>query len=207
MTKYPFLSVNFRWERVLPYVMILAAVVGIAASLVLSYDKMQVLADKNFQPECNINPVISCGSVMTTSQAEIAGIPNTFFGLIAFAALGAVAVALATGARFSKIFWKIMHVASAAGVGFMLYLFFQSVFRIHAICPWCFFVWLVIFPVFLGISVYTVREDVYQEPRSRFLRFIWMAVDRYAANILVLWYVAMLGILLIKFWYYWSTLL
>ncbi|HET7301953.1 MAG TPA: vitamin K epoxide reductase family protein [Candidatus Saccharimonadales bacterium] len=207
MTKYPSLALSSTWQQSLPYIMLIASAVGLVASLALSYDKMQVLADPTFQPGCNINPILSCGSVMSTTQAEIAGIPNTFFGLIAFGGLSGVAASLLAGATFKRWFWIAVHAISAMGVGFMLYLFFQSVFRIHAICPWCFFVWLVTFPVFLAVSVYTIREHIYHVPRNIIVALVMYGVQKHPGKILAAWYAVLFGILLTHFWYYWSTLL
>lgn len=197
---------SWTWQRALPFIFLVASAVGLAASLVLSYDKMQVLANPNYQPGCNINPVLSCGSVMKMPQAEVAGIPNTFFGLITFGALGAVGFVMLAGSRFKRWFWILLHIASVIGLGGMLYLFFQSVWRIHAICPWCFLVWLVTFPVFLGITVYTIREHIYKVPRNKVGALALYVVQKYPTDILLLWYLALLGILLVKFWYYWGTL-
>jgi uncharacterized membrane protein len=198
---------RWTWQRSLPYIFLIASIVGIAASLALSYDKMQVLANPSYKPGCNINPILSCGSVMKTAQAEIGGIPNTFFGLIAFGALGAVGAVMLAGAVFKTWFWKLLHGVSALGLGGMLYLYFQSLYRIHAICPWCFFVWLVTFPVFLSITVYTIREHIYKVPRNKILALLCYIVQKHPTDILLFWYLALLGSILIEFWYYWETLL
>lgn len=195
------------WQRALPYIFIGASIIGLLASFVLSYDKMRVLADPSFKPACNINPVLSCGSVMKTSQAEIGGIPNTFFGMILFSGLGAVGLAMLAGATFKRWFWMGLHGLATIGLGFMLYLYTQSVFRIHAICPWCFFVWLATFPVFLGVTVYAIREHVYKVPRNKVLALMCYVTQKYPLEILVVWYLCLIGILLVKFWYYWGTLL
>ncbi len=204
---FPNRTLPWTWQRSLPYIFIIASCIGLLASFVLSYDKMRVLADPNFKPPCNINPILSCGSVMSASQSEVAGIPNTFFGIAAFTALGTVGVLLATGVRLKVWIWRTMHLVAAIGLGFMLYLYFESVFRIHAICPWCFLVWLTIFPVFLGISVYAIREHMYKVPRNGAAAFIFYIVQKYPLEILVLWNLALIGTLVVKFWYYWGTLL
>lgn len=203
----PIMARPWTWQRALPYIFIIASCIGLLASFVLSYDKMRVLADPSFKPPCNINPILSCGSVMGASQSEVGGIPNTFFGIAAFTALGVVGVLLLTGVKLVPWIWRTMHGVAAAGLGAMLYLYFQSVFRIHAICPWCFFVWLTVFPIFLGISVYTIREHIYKVPRSKVLALICYVVQKYPSELLVLWYALLIGLLLVKFWYYWGTLL
>jgi uncharacterized membrane protein len=73
--------------RVLPYILIVAGIIGCIASFVLTYDKIQVLQNANYEPSCNINPILSCGSVMKTEQASLFGVPNTVFGLVAYSML------------------------------------------------------------------------------------------------------------------------
>lgn len=192
---------------VLPVGMLIAAIVGLLASFVLTYDKLHLLQNPAYQPGCNLNPVLSCGSVMETAQASIFGVPNTLFGLMAFTALGVVALLALTGTTFKRWFWLLMQLAATAGIVFVHYLIFEAVFRIHAICPWCFAVWLVTFPVFFGITLHNMRRNYFGVPRHRFLIAICDWIDRHAVDLFVLWYVALFTLLLVRFWYYWQTLL
>ena len=72
---------RLKLEQIVPYILIGTALIGLLASFVLTYDKIQVLMNPLFDPGCNINPVLSCGSVMKTSQASLFGIPNSIFGI------------------------------------------------------------------------------------------------------------------------------
>jgi len=193
------------WERALPYVLLIGGIVGLLASFVLTYDKVHVLQDPTYQPGCNLNPVLSCGSVMKTTQANVLGVPNTIFGLIAFGMLTMFGLALLAGAIFKRWLWQAAQVAATAGLVFMHYLFFQAVFRIHAICPWCFAVWMITIPIFWGITVRNIRTGALgvTPSTSKIARFI----DKYSNDIVALWYLAILATLLIRFWYYWKTLL
>lgn len=70
--------------------LVVAGALGLTASLVLTIEKFSLLADPTYRPSCSINPVISCGSVMSSPQAE-AFVPNPLLGIIGFT------VALTTG--------------------------------------------------------------------------------------------------------------
>ncbi len=189
------------WQSALPYVLLIGGILGVVASFALTYDKLHVLQDPGYKPGCNLNPVLSCGSVMKTSQASLLGVPNTIFGLIGFSMATMLGLGLLAGAVFKRWLWLGVQVAATGGVVFMHYLFFQAVFRIHAICPWCFGVWMITIPIFFGITIYNIRMG--HLGSSRFLRFI----NTFSNDILALWYLIIFAILLIKFWYYWSTLL
>jgi uncharacterized membrane protein len=189
-------------KKTLPFVLICAGSLGIIASFVLTYDKIQVLQNAHYNPSCNINPILSCGSVMKTEQANLLGVPNPVFGLIGFTMLMSLGFVLAAGANLQRWIWRAAQAAATAGVVFMHYLFFQGVYRINAICPWCFVVWMVTIPVFWYITLYNLQEQNIRLP-SRLSIFLRL----HHGNILVVWYLVMFGILLQHFWYYWSTLL
>ncbi len=189
------------WQKALPYVLLVCSVIGLIASFALTYDKIHVLQNPAYKPACNLNPVLSCGSVMKTSQASLLGVPNTVFGLMAFSMLAMFSLTLLAGATFKRWLWLAGQGMAAIGIIFMHYLFFEAVFRIHAICPWCFGVWMITIPIFVGITMYNIRMGYVGT--SATVRF----VDKYANDLLVLWYLIIFVILLIKFWYYWSTLL
>ena len=192
-------------QKTLPYLLIAVGIIGLIASFVLTYDKIHVLTDKGYEPSCNINPILSCGSVMKTEQASLLGVPNTVFGLIAFSMLLTFGFLLAGGAKVKKWVWIGAQVAATIGVIFMHYLFFQGVYRINAICPWCSVVWIITIPTFWYITLYNLRERNINLPArmSKLSAFI----QKHHGDILVVWYLVILGILLEHFWYYWSTLL
>ncbi len=195
------------WQKLLPYLLVVGGVIGLIASFALTYDKIHVLQDSNYIPGCNINPVLSCGSVMSTSQATLLGVPNTIFGLIAFSMLTMFGLVLLGGAVLKRWLWVGAQAMATAGVIFMHYLFFESVFRIHAICPWCFVVWMTTISIFFGITVYNIRTDNLRMSRFALTAKIAGFISKYCNDILVLWYVVLFATLLVKFWYYWRTLL
>jgi uncharacterized membrane protein len=195
------------WQRALPYVLLIGGIIGMLASFMLTYDKIHVLQNPDYRPACNINPILSCGSVMQTEQATLLGVPNTIFGLVAFSMLTTFAVLLLAGAQVKRWVWQAAQVAATGGVIFMHYLFFEAVWRIHAICPWCFVVWMITIPIFYGITIYNLRQGNLGHLRWKTTNKVGLFIEKYSNDLLVLWYLIILGILLVKFWYYWSTLL
>ncbi len=190
---------------ILPYILIFAGIVGGVASFALTYDKIHVLQDPAYSPGCNLNPILSCGSVMRTEQASLLGVPNTIFGLVAFSMLLTFGVLLAGGAKVKRWVWIGAQFGAVAGVIFMHYLFFQGVYRINAICPWCFVVWMITIPTFWYLTLYNLRERIVKLP-SR-LEPVNAFAQKHHGDILIVWYLVIFGILLEHFWYYWSTLI
>lgn len=181
---------------------IVTGIIGLMASFALTYDKIQVIQNPGYDPSCNINPIFSCGSVMKTEQASLLGVPNTIFGLMAFTALVTFGVLLASGAKAKKWVWVGAQIGATLGLIFMHYLFFQGVYRINAICPWCFTVWMITIPTFWYVTLYNVQNKIIRLPKSMADFMI-----KHHGDILIVWYLIIFGILLQHFWYYWSTLI
>lgn len=173
---------------------------GLAAAFMLSVDKVRLLADPGYEPSCNLNPVLSCGSVMASDQAAVFGFPNPFLGLVGFAIMLTVGVLVASGTRLPA--WVVTGAALGAALGavFVHWLAFQSLYRIGALCPWCLVVWAVTIPtaVWLGLAALLTRA-----PRSRLLAGLW----QWRYSLVALWYLGVVVLSLVRFWDYWSTLL
>jgi len=142
---------------------------------------------------------------MKTEQASLLGVPNTIFGLIAYSMLFTFGVLLAGGAKVKKWVWLGAQFAALLGVIFMHYLFFQGVFRINAICPWCFVIWMITIPVFWYITQYNLEAKNINLGNK--LKPLKLFVRKHHGDILLVWYLIIFAILLQHFWYYWSTLL
>lgn len=191
-------------KKILPYVFVAAGIIGLVASFALTYDKIQVLKNPAYIPSCNINPIISCGSVMKTEQASLLGVPNTIFGLMAFSMLTTLGIVLLAGATFKRWLWQFINAGALAGFLFFVYLFFEAVYRLHTICPYCFVVWMIVPPVLWYTTLYNLREGHIK------LRLGASAKDfliKRHGDILLSWYLIVFLILLTHFWYYWKTLL
>lgn len=109
----------------LPYLYISAAIIGLASSFVLTYEKIHYLKDASYVPSCNINPIISCGSVMKTEQTDLLGLPNTVFGVAGFSVLLFVGLMLATGSKIHKRLWQLLNIGILAGFIFLCICFLK----------------------------------------------------------------------------------
>lgn len=189
-------------KQTLPYIFLIVGIIGCFASFALTYDKIQVLKDPSYVPSCNINPILSCGSVMKTEQASLLGVPNTIFGLMGFSALSTIGIALLAGATFRRWLWLAINAGAFLGFAFFLYLFFQGVYRINTICLYCFVVWMIMPPLLWYTTLYNLRERHIKLGNTRLKSFL----SRHHGDILITWYVFIFSLLLTHFWYYWRTL-
>jgi len=175
--------------------------VGLLAAAVLLIDKVRLLEDPTYVPSCSINPILSCGSVLNTDQAEAFGFPNPIIGVAGFAVVLTTGVAMLAGSAFRRWYWLGLQAGATFGVVFVHWLIFQSLYRIGALCPYCMVVWVVTIPVFLFVTVHNVRAGRLPAGRSR--RFI----GEYPGAILTSWYLVIAALIAKRFWDYWQTLL
>lgn len=176
--------------------------IGLAAAFTLLVEKIALLKDPDYIPSCSINPILSCGSIMQTDQAEVFGFPNPIIGVAGFTAITALGIALLAGATFRRWFWLGIQAGTVAGVVFVHWLIFQSLYRIDALCPYCMIVWIVTIPLFWYTTLHVLRSA----PRIRAGRVLQVA-SAYSSVILTVWYLGITALIGQRFWDYWKTLL
>lgn len=174
-------------------------------ALMLSIEKIQILENPSFQPVCNLNPVFSCSSVITSPQAEAFGFPNPYIGLMGFGMVVAIGAGLLAGARFKRWFWVGLQLGLLFAVGFVHWLIFQALYDIGALCLFCMIVWTITIPMFWYTLLYNLRERNIKTPKS--LKSVVAFMQKHHADILIAWYLIIIALILKRFWYYWSTLL
>jgi len=183
----------------------IAGAVGWLAAFTLAVEKARLLEDPTYIPTCSINPILSCGSVMMTPQAEAFGFPNPFIGVAGFALLTAVGAALIAGAPLPRWLWLSVQAGLTFAVLFVHWLFFQSVYRIEALCPYCMVVWVVTIVAFLYCTLYNVSRGNLPVPRA--LRGVANFASRYHGVVLTTWVAVLVLLIGEAFWSYWRTLL
>lgn len=180
------------------YVLI-AGVAGLAAALALTVEKIEILLDPAYVPSCSLNPVISCGSVMTTPQASAFGFPNSLIGIVAFTVVLVTGVLAVAKVELPRWYWGGLAVGTLLGAVFVHWLIFQSVYRINALCPYCMVVWAVTIPLLVVSSSIALRPLGTNQWARLLYQWRW--------SVVALWYAAVVLVVLERFWDYWSTLL
>jgi uncharacterized membrane protein len=191
--------------RRLALLLTIGGAIGLLAAVVLLIEKIELIEDPTYVPTCSINPVLSCGSVMSTDQAEAFGFPNPIIGIGGFAVVVTVGVAQLAGASFRRWFWLGLEGGVTFGIVFVHWLAFQSLYRIDALCPYCMVVWVVMIPIFLHVTLHNVRAGNLSVPIP--LRGVVAGIDEYRGVVLTGWYLVIAALITQRFWDYWQTLL
>lgn len=194
------------FPRVLPLLYVIGGAIGLAAAFVLMVEKVELLINPQYVPSCNLNPIISCGSVMKTGQAAAFGFPNPLLGVAGFAVVLAVGAALLAGATFRRWFWLGLQAGTVLAVIFVHWLMYQTLYRIGAVCPYCVVVWFVTIPIFLYTTLHNLDRG-HLPVGNGAGRKIAGVLTSYHATILTAWIILILVLIGSRFWSYWSTLL
>ena len=181
---------------------LIAGVVGLVASVTLTVEKIKLLLNPSYVPSCNINPIVSCGSVMATPQASVLGFPNSLVGIAGFTVVAVTGVLAVTNVPLPRWYWVGLTAGILAATGFVHWLIFQSLYRIGALCPYCMVVWVATISLLVVVSTIAFRPAG-DRHGSAVLRELY----RWRWSIAALWFTAVFLLILARFWDYWSTLL
>ncbi|MFG1790093.1 vitamin K epoxide reductase family protein [Nocardia sp. NPDC049149] len=134
------------------WVLLLGGLLGWLAAVALTVERFKLFTDPGYTPSCSINPILSCGSVMVTKQAAVFGFPNPLIGIVGFSVVVTLGVLSVAGVGFPRWIWGGLWLGTVAGLGFIGWLIFQSLYRINALCPYCMVVWAIMAPLFAVIT-------------------------------------------------------
>ncbi|WP_431908890.1 vitamin K epoxide reductase family protein [Amycolatopsis thermoflava] len=191
--------------RVTAWVLTVGGALGSLAAITLLIEKIRLLTNPDYVPTCSINPILSCGSVMSTPQAEVFGFPNPILGVAAFPVVTTIGVALLAGAQLPRWFWTGLHLGTVFGLAFVHWLFVQSVYEIGALCPYCMLVWAVTIPIFWYTTLHGLTAGHLPVPRA--LQPAAHALARYHSTVLTIWFLVLIALIGQAFWSFWVSLL
>jgi len=175
------------------------ATVGLVCSLILSIDKLQLAEHPTTQLPCSLNAFLNCTTVMNTPEASLLGFPNSFIGMMAYAALLTVAVAYLFGAKLPRNFMALAQLGVAVEIIFAYWLFFDSVFAIKVLCPFCLMVTFSSTMIFAAITRYNILErNLYLSGKTQHAFEKWVSKD-YDKMAVAAWVVGMIALVFIKF--------
>jgi uncharacterized membrane protein len=146
------------------WLLVVTGAIGWLASAVLVLEKLAVLQDPDHTTVCDVNPWISCGQVMQRWQSSLFGFPNMFIGIVAFAVIVTVGMAMLSGATFARWFWVGLQTGVTLGFAFVVWLWSQALYDIHILCPFCMVVWAAMIPLFIWVTVRNITAGVIPVP-------------------------------------------
>lgn len=146
------------WRSRTAVEMLISGLIGLYASFFLSVEAWVLAADPTSTFSCDVSSVVSCSKVALTWQAQLLGFPNAFLGILFESVVLTISVATLGGVRFPRWFMRGAQALYSVGLLFALWLFTQSYFVIHALCPWCLLITATTTLVWAGLTRINVRD-------------------------------------------------
>jgi len=186
--------------KLIAYILVIAGLIGFVASFLLTVETIKVYQNPSYTPVCSINPVLSCSSIMKTSQASVLGFANSLMGIAAFAGLVVIGIGILAGATYKRWFWLGLLSGVTVGIAFVHWLIFESLYRIGSLCPFCIVVWSSMIPIFWYVFLFNLREGYLGNRllQNRVARFVL----QHHVDLIILWFIVIITLVLVRFWYY-----
>jgi uncharacterized membrane protein len=179
--------------------MLIGGVAALIAAFVLTLDKFEVLQNPNAVLSCSVNIVLNCSTVMQTPQSHLFGFPNMIIGLMAFPVLITIAVLGLSGTKFPRWFLIASSIALFLGLVFAYWLFFNSVYVIQVLCPWCLVVTTSMTIMFSSYLHFNLKENTFRLKDDTNKRVQYFLSSGYHQMIVLAWIALMVVLVFLKF--------
>jgi uncharacterized membrane protein len=179
--------------------MLVGACFSLYASFVLAIDAVTLAGNPNALLSCDVNSVISCSTVAQTWQASLFGFPNAFIGIASESVVITLAIMGLAGVRFPRGIMITAQTVYSLGFIFAYWLFFEALFVIHALCPWCLIVQIATTIVFFSMLHLNILDDNLRWPPR--LQRVAMSVVRSGGlgMLLAAWIIATIAIVVFRY--------
>jgi uncharacterized membrane protein len=179
--------------------MLVFGIVGLIASFVLAVEEFHLLKDPATTLSCSFNLVLNCSTVMQTWQASVFGFPNMFIGLMAFPVVIVVASLGLAKARLPRWFYVWANTGYLLGAIFAYWLFFNSLYDIQVLCPWCLVVTFSTTMLLATITSYNLKENIFNVSKETNARLQGYLAKDLHKLLVASWIVLMIVLVVLKF--------
>jgi uncharacterized membrane protein len=141
--------------------LVLVGLVGLTAAFALTIEKIHKLTNPDEAASCDYSVIVQCGKNLASWQGSLLGFPNPLIGLMAWSVVITIGVSVLAGARYPHWFWRGLNVGALGALGFVIWLFSQSVFVLGTLCPWCMVTWISAIPLFWVLTFWNMKNGVW----------------------------------------------
>lgn len=174
-------------------------VIGLAASFVLAVEEFHLLKNPDSILSCTFNLVLNCAAVMKTWQATVFGFPNMFIGLVGFPLVIMIALLGLSKVQFPKWFLIGAEIGIVFWTLFAYWLFFNSVYVIGVLCPWCLVVTFSMTMLSAAITRYNLLHNTFgmsTKMNKRVNQFLAKDLDK---AVVAGWVVFLVALVILRF--------
>ncbi len=180
-------------------VLLAFGITGLIASFTLAVEEFHLIKHPDAVLSCSFNLVLNCATVMKTWQASVFGFPNMYIGLIGFPMVIMIALLglsktvfprwFLIGAEIGIVFWTL----------FAYWLFFNSVYAIEVLCPWCLVVTFSMTMLSAAITRYNLLHNTFRVSKKTNKKIEQFLKSDYDKLIVASWVVVLIALVIAKF--------
>lgn len=194
---------KFVLKQAFPYILLACGLAGLIASLILTHDTLAISHNAHYVPSCNLNPVLSCGTVINANGDKILGLPYPFYGIGVFSVLIACGGGMLAGAKYKRWYWLTFQTFVTLGTIGAYALFLKSVYSIHALCPFCLSVDVATTTLFWYTTLYNLDNKVINLKQA-WAKNLYKKIRAHHLDLLIFWFIIVIAFILHHFWYYYG---
>lgn len=179
--------------------MLAFGITGLIASFILSVEEFHLLKNPDAILSCSFNLVLNCAAVMKTWQATAFGFPNMLIGLMGFPMVIMIALLGLSRVRFPRWFLIGAEIGIVFWTLFAYWLFFNSVYVIEVLCPWCLVVTVSMTILSASITRYNLLNDTFQLSKKAHKKVAQALAKDYDKVIVAGWIFLLVALVILKF--------
>lgn len=179
--------------------MLAFGITGLIASFTLAVEEFALMKHPDMVLSCSFNAVLNCATVMKTWQASVFGFPNMYIGLMGFPMVIMIALLGLSKTKFPRWFLIGAEIGYVLFTLFAYWLFFNSVYVIQVLCPWCLVVTFSMTMLTATITHYNLQQNTFgfKKPAQKGIeRFLAKDYDKL---ITAAWIVLLIALVFAKF--------
>lgn len=178
---------------------LVAAIAGLLAALTLSIEKYQLLQNPDAVLSCSFNLVLNCSVVMQTWQASLFGFPNSLIGVVLYPAAIVLAIFGLSKVELPRWIMIAAQIIAILGAVFAYWLFFQSVYAIQVLCPWCLVVTFATTLILSSLTRYNLHKNIFQFSKTVNKQIQGFLEKDYDKLLTASWVVLLVALVILKF--------
>lgn len=179
--------------------MLIAGVIALIAAFTLTVEKFHLYEQPDAVLSCSINLVLNCSTVMQSWQSHVFGFPNMLLGLMGFAVVITIAVLGLAKVKFPRWFAIAANAGLLLAAVFAYWLFFQSVYAIQVLCPWCLLVTTTTTLMLSAMLHYNLKHNSFRLKEALNAKVQAFLAGGYHQMIIIGWFVIMFALVYLKF--------
>jgi uncharacterized membrane protein len=178
------------------WTLLIGGAVGLLASFMLTLEYLHSLTDPDAALLCDLNVFVTCQPAMGSSAAAVLGFPNIILGLVCFTVAVVSGVLVVARVKLPNWYFVGLQVGLIGAAVLVTYLQWYSAFELRALCIWCMTIWAATIPTVALTTIGNLAQGRLGRGGMR----AGQALGSWAWVIVVIWYLAVVGLVLAGMW-------